>query len=141
MSEEKRPDPEVERTGDPQAHGSGGGLTGASGTLTPDELGPEPFVAAERREVSDPVRAGRVTEEQRRYAAGRDAVAPKDDGTGPAVEGPTVMAQEVGGYGSRHGLSRDDPAYRVDEEPDATPRASQPDAGDTDTYSDTEQHL
>lgn len=139
MTEERPLDPEIEQSGEHEPQPSGGALTGATGSLAPDELEVEPFVPGERREIADPELAGRVTAEQRRYAAGRDAASLEDDGSGPALEGPTVMAQEAGGYGSRHGLAKDDPAYRVDAEPDTAPRASGPAGGDSDTHAEAEE--
>ena len=42
---------------------SAGGLTGATGDLTPDEI-PDELVPGERREIEDPERQGAVTEAQ-----------------------------------------------------------------------------
>jgi hypothetical protein len=132
---------EVLHAGDRHPADSGGGLTGATGALTPDAT-EEPFVPAELREIADPLRAGRVTEELARHAE-HGAERGADDGRGPAVGEPTVLAEESGGYGSSHGLAADDPAYRLDRAPETTQRPSErPGApqGDTDEYVPEEEH-
>ena len=103
----------------------GGGLTGATGDLTPDETD-EAFVPGERREIEDPDARARVTTEQA-------ASAPSQQGEvgDPAGEradgGATEMSERESGYGSEHGLSPDDPAYRMETHPPAppTPRTNQ----------------
>lgn len=42
----------------------GGGMTGATGDLTPDAMGTRPFVPAETREMADPGSHADVTEAQ-----------------------------------------------------------------------------
>ena len=89
---------------------SGGGLTGATGNLTPD-ASERPFVPAERREVED--RQGQVTASPARLTA--EELSP--DGN-PLVAGDeTFLAQASGGYASRSGLAGDDPAYRMEQRP------------------------
>lgn len=131
---------EVEHTGDRRPGTSGGGMTGATGNLTSDAFGTEPFVPGELREIEDPTRAGRLTEALARHAGH------EGEGTGmeplpPAEAGGSGAAQGSGGYGSSHGLAADDPAYRLDEEPDPTSRASGPLRDDTDSYAEGEEHL
>ena len=93
----------------------GGGLTGATGDLTPDDVD-EPFIPGELREIAGPDDRARVTAEQ-------GAAAPAQQGEigDPAGEevrgGPTNMPERASGYGSEHGLSPDDPAYRVEVHP------------------------
>ena len=89
----------------------GGGLTGATGDLTPDDA-TEPFEPAERREVDDPDDRGRVTYDQStRDSSASDARA--EPGWGPDT-GDSTDAPRDAGYGSTHGLSADDDAYRVE---------------------------
>lgn len=137
--ERQRSDPEMERAGGRRPEPSGGALTGASGSLTPDDGTAEAFVPAERREIADPDRAGSVTAEERRHAAlGTD---PQATGSSVPSGGATGPAQGAGGYGAEGGLATDDPAYRVDVEPDAEPRASGPRVGDSDTYHEGEERF
>jgi len=42
----------------------GGGMTGATGDLTPDTMGTRPFVPAETREIADPDQRADVTQAQ-----------------------------------------------------------------------------
>ncbi|MGH2380893.1 MAG: hypothetical protein ACRDG7_06685 [Candidatus Limnocylindria bacterium] len=90
-------------------------MTGATGNLTPDDSD-MPFVPAESREVSDPDDQARVTATQ-----GRHAPAQSGDIGEPGVErsegGLTDMATRESGYGSEHGLSPNDPAYRMESRP------------------------
>ena len=102
----------------------GGGLTGATGDLTPED--PEQaFVPGERREVEDADARAAVT-----YRQGAGAPSQQGEVGDPAGErvdgGPTEMAQRESGYGSEHGLSPDDPAYRMEVNPPAAP----PDSAD-----------
>jgi len=94
---------------------SSGAMTGATGGLTPDELS-APFIPAERREVSDPEAQAAVTAAQ----AGRAPAQTGDVGE-PGRDrpdaGPTNLASRESGYGSEHGLSPDDPAYRMESRP------------------------
>jgi hypothetical protein len=63
MNDRHYPDEEeVEHTGDRDPQPSGGGLTSATGALTPDATGTEPFIPAERREIEDPIQGARMTE-------------------------------------------------------------------------------
>ena len=93
----------------------GGALTGATGDLTPDTTD-DAFVPGERREIAEPETRGAVTAEQ-------GALAPAQSGdvgdpAGDRVEGgPTNMAERESGYGSEHGLSPNDPAYRMETHP------------------------
>ncbi|HSJ00692.1 MAG TPA: hypothetical protein VLA59_09950 [Patescibacteria group bacterium] len=93
----------------------GGGLTGATGDLTP-EAPDQAFEPGERREVAGPDRA-QVT-----YRQGSTAPAQQGDVGTPgdaSIEGPTNLAERESGYGSEHGLSPEDPAYRMDVHPPA----------------------
>lgn len=95
----------------------GGGLTGATGDLTP-ESPDQAFEPGERREVEGPDRA-QVT-----YRQGIGAPAQQGDVGDPGGDsagGPTNMAERESGYGSEHGLSPEDPAYRMDVHPPAGP--------------------
>ena len=94
----------------------GGGLTGATGDLTPDESD-EPFVPAERREQEGQHGRGSVTYRQGVAApAQRGEIGePEADDTG----GPTNLATRESGYGSEHGLAPNDPAYRMEIDPPA----------------------
>jgi hypothetical protein len=91
-----------------------GGLTGATGSLTPSDADEE-FVPAETREISDPNAARRITAETHRRSEDRGT------GTPDTAEGPPVTDQHKlqqtrsGGYGSGSGLSTEDPAYRMEE--------------------------
>ncbi len=51
----------------------GGGMTGATGDLTPDAMGTRPFVPAETREIADPEQRADVTETQASDPSGRPA--------------------------------------------------------------------
>ena len=98
---------------------SGGGLTGATGHLTPD-ASERAFVPAERREMED--RQGQVTASPARLTA--EELSP--DGN-PLVAGDeTFLAQASGGYASRSGLAGDDPAYRMEQRPVVQPEPSEP---------------
>ena len=95
---------------------SGGGLTGATGNLTPD-ASERPFVPAERREMED--RQGEVTASPARLTAEELS----QEGN-PLVAGDaTELAQAAGGYASRSGLGGDDPAYRMEQRPVIQPDA------------------
>ena len=86
---------------------SGGGLTGATGDLTPDDED-EAFIPAELREISDPEHQGDVT-----AAHGRSAPAQHGDIGSPGESHDGGGAPRDGGTGSGHGLSGADPAYRM----------------------------
>ena len=93
----------------------GGGLTGATGDLTP-EAPDQGFDPGERREVAGPDRA-QVT-----YRQGSAAPAQQGEIGTPgdaSAEGPTNLAERESGYGSEHGLSPNDPAYAMDVHPPA----------------------
>jgi hypothetical protein len=97
----------------------GGGLTGATGDLTPDESD-EAFVPGERREIEDPDARARVTTEQAASAPSQQGEV--GDPAGERVDGgATGMSERESGYGSEHGLSPDDPAYRMETHPPAPP--------------------
>ena len=93
----KRPDP------------GGGGLTGATGDLTPDDAD-EPFVPAERREQAGERAQGSVTHHQATAAPAQQGDVGQP-GADPPGHGPL---NREGGYGSQHGLSPNDPAYRME---------------------------
>ena len=97
----------------------GGGLTGATGDLTPDES-EGAFVPGERREVEDETSRANVTFRQGASAPAQQGEVgdPKGD---PIEGGPTELAQRESGYGSEHGLTPDDPAYRMEVNPPAAP--------------------
>jgi hypothetical protein len=103
-----------------------GGMTGATGNLTPD--GPdEEFMPAETREMSDPAAARQLTASAHRRAEAHRAEE-TDDPTGPLVEDAAKpQAGRAGGYGSGKGLAADDPAYRTEER--GLPQAGPPGAG------------
>jgi len=104
-----------------------GGLTGATGSLTPSDPDEE-FVPAETREISDPNAARRVTAET--FRRGEDRGARQSDPAGPAdTDDRKPQATRGGGYGSGGGLSEDDPAYRMEER--AVPPSEAPRSGET----------
>lgn len=91
----------------------GGGLTGATGDLTP-EAPDQAFEPGERREVAGPDRA-QVTYHQGSAApAQQGEVGQPEDAS---AEGPTNLAERESGYGSEHGLSPEDPAYAMEVHP------------------------
>jgi len=95
-------------------------MTGATGDLTPDATD-SAFDPGERREAADPVHHADVTLSQgRRAPAQRGEIG--DPGDLP-IGGPTNMATRDEGYGSQHGLSPDDPAYRMETHPEPQPPA------------------
>ena len=90
-----------------------GGLTGATGSLTPSDPDDE-FIPAETREISDPDAARRVTADTHRR--GEDRGARQSDPQGPDhVDERKPQATRGGGYGTGGGLSEEDPAYRMEE--------------------------
>jgi hypothetical protein len=123
----------------------GGGLTGATGDLTPDDAD-RPFVPAELREISDPEHQAEVT-----TAHGRSAAAQHGDLGEPGAESHGHgSAPRDDGYGSGHGLSPSDPAYRMEGRPD--PRAAERHRrheegehrrtdGDGDEFAELEEHF
>lgn len=99
---------------DRDEHVGGGGMTGATGDLTPDETD-RAFDPGERREVEDPEHHADMTQAQ-----GRSAPAQQGDVGDPErlpTGDPTNLATRDDGYGSEHGLSPDDPAYRMESHP------------------------
>lgn len=94
----------------------GGGLTGATGNLTPDETDAA-FEPGERREFGDPASQAEMTTAQAARAdAQRGHVG---DPEALPLEGLTNLADRDMGYGSEHGLDPDDPAYRMESHPGA----------------------
>ena len=91
--------------------GGGGGMTGATGDLTPDTTD-DAFVPGELREVADPDEQARMTREQGAHAPSQQGEIgdPEAEPTRP----PTNLANRDEGYGSTHGLRGDDPAYRME---------------------------
>jgi len=122
-----------------------GGLTGATGSLTPSESEPEDeFVPAETREISDPHAARRITAETYRRAEERGAH--QTDPAGPsATEAQMPQEMRSGGYGSGDGLSEDDPAYRMEERAlppkGEQPRTRGPVLGGDERHDPEEEHL
>jgi hypothetical protein len=98
-------------------------MTGATGDLAPDETD-QAFDPGERREVEDPVHRADMTEAQARQApaqrgdVGEPERLPEGD--------PTNLATRDDGYGSQHGLSPDDPAYRMESHPSPASDAETP---------------
>jgi hypothetical protein len=101
----------------------GGGLTGATGDLTFEE-DDRPFVTGEAREVGDPAHHADVTASQiRRAPAQRGETG---DPTDQPEGGLTNPAPRDAGYGSKHGLNPDDPAYRMERHPSAGEQGGDP---------------
>jgi hypothetical protein len=91
-----------------------GGMTGATGRLTPDD--PDgAFVPAETREVTDAEAARDITAAVHRRRKDRVAEEPDEPGNLRARGEATPPNDRDGGYGSEHGLAGDDPAYREEE--------------------------
>jgi hypothetical protein len=92
-----------------------GAMTGATGSLTPDDTD-GPFVPAEQREISDPGLARGVTASVHRRATRRQ----EEPNQAGALIGEDVIPPNArdGGYGSARGLAPDDPAYRMEERPE-----------------------
>ena len=105
---ERRPSPP------PDDGGRLGGLTGATGNLTPDDPD-EAFVPAETREVTDPASALDITVAAHRRREERNAAQTDDPGHMRARGERTAPNDRDGGYGSEHGLATNDPAYREEE--------------------------
>jgi hypothetical protein len=120
---------------------SSGGLTGATGDLTPDTIQSD-FEPGELREVSNPAHQADVTQAQAARAPAQtgNVGSPDDD---RREGGPTELATRESGYGADHGLSPEDPAYRMERRP--RPKAEQDpgratrDGGDQRT--DHEEHF
>ena len=121
-----------------------GGMTGATGDLTPDDAAGE-FIPAERREISDPEHQAEVT-----AGHGRGAPAQHGEFGVPGESHASGGAPRDGGTGSEHGLSGVDPAYRMESRPDPDgavqhrrhdvdePRRS---SDDGDEFADHEEHF
>ena len=120
---------------------SSGGLTGATGDLTPDTVQSD-FEPGELREVSDPARQADVTQAQAARAPAQSGEVGSPGADRPD-QGPTELAARESGYGSEHGLSPDDPAYRMERrprpKPEPDPSRGQRDGGDERT--DHEDHF
>ena len=102
-----------------------GGMTGATGSLTPSESeAEEEFVPAETREMSDPRAARQLTAAAHRRAETRRAE--ESDEPGSLIERGDATAPNArdGGYGSEKGLAADDPAYRMEVHPPAPSEAA-----------------
>lgn len=120
---------------------STGGMTGATGDLTPDEAQRD-FEPGEWREAVDPAHHANVT-----HVLAARAPAQQGEIGDPGGEleegGATSMAARESGYGSEHGLSPDDPAYRMEIRPEERQEAARPRdpriGGDERT--DHEEHL
>jgi hypothetical protein len=91
-----------------------GGMTGATGNLTPDEPNDE-FIPAETREMSDPATARQLTAAAHRRAEARQGGETDEPGRLREMEADTAPNARDGGYGSEKGLAPDDPAYRIEE--------------------------
>lgn len=105
---------ERERFPAPAADGDAlGGMTGATGSLTPDDPDDE-FVPAETREIGDPRTARDLTDAA--YGRAEERRAQGSDAPGRLVEAGEHIApnDRDGGYGSEHGLSAADPAHAYD---------------------------
>lgn len=122
----------------------GGGMTGATGDLTPADAD-VPFVPAERREISDPQHQAEVT-----TSHGRGAPAQQADLGDPGESHGSGGAPRDGGTGSEHGLSGADPAYRMESRtgPSGADRHGRHDEtrhrrgeSDGDEFSDHEDHF
>jgi hypothetical protein len=119
----------------------GGGMTGATGDLTPDDA-QEEFVPGETREAGDPRSHADVT-----VAQGRDAPAQRGEARDPSEMpegGLTNLTTRDDGYGSTQGLAPDDPAYRMEtrvQPRDPAPHESREPRIGGDTISDSEERL
>lgn len=94
-------------------------MTGATGDLTPDDIQRD-FEPGEFREISDPRHHADVTQAQAARAPAQTGEI-GEPGGGLPEGGPTNMATRESGYGSQHGLSPDDPAYRMESRPTESP--------------------
>jgi hypothetical protein len=99
----------------------GGGLTGATGDLTPDDPR-DALVTGERREIEDPEGRAHVTWEQGRHAPSQRGEV-GEPGSDQLEGGLTNLAERESGYASEHGLSPEDPAYRMEAHPPASAEA------------------
>jgi hypothetical protein len=90
-------------------------MTGATGDLTPAEIQRD-FEPGEWREASDPEHQGDVTRSHASHSPSQRGNVGRP-GSRAAEEGPTELATRESGYGSEHGLSPEDPAYRMEAKP------------------------
>ena len=120
----------------------GGALTGATGDLTPDTTD-DAFVPGERREIAEAETRGAVTAEQGARAPAQSGEV-GEPGADRPERGPTNLAERESGYGSEHGLSPTDPAYRMELHPTGSSTADDP-SGPTriggDELSETEERF
>lgn len=105
--------------------GGTGAMTGATGSLTPDDADDE-FVPAETRELTDATAARDLTAAAHRRSQERSLRQPDEPGRLLEREERTAPNDRDGGYGSERGLAGDDPAYREEAH---LPPASRPDPG------------
>ena len=91
-----------------------GGMTGATGRLTPDDPD-DAFVPAETREVTDAAAARDITAAAHRRREDRAGEERDEPGSLRPRGEATPPNDRDGGYGSEHGLAGDDPAYREEE--------------------------
>jgi hypothetical protein len=96
---------DIERSASGKSHG---GMTGATGNLTPDEPD-QVFMPAETREISDPSAARKLTASAHRRAEGRqaenddDPVYRVDEQASPSAEGaPALDRSPMLGGDERH---------------------------------------
>ncbi len=123
-------------------------MTGATGSLTPDQADAE-FVPAETREISDPATARDLTDAAHRRAAIRREDEPDEPGRLIERGERTAPNDRDGGYGSEHGLAADDPAYRMEEsagasgqgEPAARRPVRRPRLGGDELHRPEEEHF
>jgi hypothetical protein len=123
-----------------------GGMTGATGSLTPSESEAEDeFMPAETREMSDPQAARKLTAAAHRRAESRREE--ESDEPGSLIERGDATAPNArdGGYGSEKGLAADDPAYRMEERaipaPDEAPQPPDPILGGDERHDPEDEHL
>lgn len=90
-------------------------MTGATGDLTPDEV-QQDLRPGEWREASGASHRAAVTRAQAAAAPAQRGET-GDPGGDLESDGPTELATRESGYGSEHGLSPDDPAYRMETRP------------------------
>jgi hypothetical protein len=93
-----------------------GGMTGATGSLTPDGSDDE-FIPAETRELNDPAASHAGTASAHQRAEERHRAQPDEPGSLIELGEETAPNDRDGGYGSSHGLAPDDPAYRQEVDP------------------------
>jgi hypothetical protein len=127
---------------DREEHVGGGGMTGATGDLTPDDTD-RAFEPGERREIEDAAHHADMTQAQARGAPAQHGEVGEPERL-PTGE-PTNMATRDAGYGSQHGLRPDDPAYRMERHPSPTPPDAPARGGDTriggDHVTEGEEHF